>query len=484
MNQSALDFQALIASIQNLIDGIFRQLTHRCLQRSFIAFKQRFQLPKYHYVLVFPQRSHGPFIYRKRAVWNYLVHINQVDISQSLTPRASPLRRVEREVMRCRLLVRKSRHRTHQAFAVMTHTFRLCIQYHQQSVTLLHSCSYALLQPAFFLFRDHYLVNHHLYVMILVTVQLHAVYDFLHFSIYTYIEIALLTYLLEQFLVMSFTRTHQRCQDINAFSFIITVYQIQNLFFGIFHHLLTRKIGISRTCTGKQQSQIIINLRGCSHSRTRILVRRLLFDGNHRTQSRNLVHIRPFHPSQKVTGIGRKSLNITALSFHKQRIKCQRRLSASAQSGNHRQAVTRDFHIYIFQVVYPSSLYTNRFCSFSHTLSINDIFAKIVKGENRDKRKTKFSDLAMPSRILSSRIKDRDIYFSIFIRQCNFFCTFATQQIHNNHEILSDSLPFAGFDFRKRRNNYLRTERKQLFSTYSKQRTESLLHCKHVPCVH
>ena len=29
-----------------------------------------------------------------------------------------------------------------------------------------------------------------------------------------------------------------------------------------------------------------------------------------------------------------------------------------------------------------------------------------------------------------------------------FFCTFATQQIHNNHEILSDSLPFAGFDFR------------------------------------
>ena len=103
-----------------------------------------------------------------------------------------------------------------------------------------------------------------------------------------------------------------------------------------------------------------------------------------------------------------------------------------------------------------------------------------MKGKNRDKRKTKFSDLAMPSRILSSRIKDRDIYFSIFIRQCNFFCTFATQQIHNNHEILSDSLPFAGFDFRKRRNNYLRTERKQLFSTYSKQRTESLLHCKHV----
>lgn len=29
--------------------------------------------------------------------------------------------------------------------------------------------------------------------------------------------------------------------------------------------------------------------------------------------------------------------------------------------------------------------------------------------------------MAMPSRILSSRIKDRDIYFSIFIRQCNFF---------------------------------------------------------------
>ena len=65
MNQGALDFQALIASIQNLIDGIFRQLTHRCLQGSLITFKQRFQLPEYHYVLVFTQRSHSSFIHRK-----------------------------------------------------------------------------------------------------------------------------------------------------------------------------------------------------------------------------------------------------------------------------------------------------------------------------------------------------------------------------------------------------------------------------------
>ena len=42
--------------------------------------------------------------------------------------------------------------------------------------------------------------------------------------------------------------------------------------------------------------------------------------------------------------------------------------------------------------------------SFSQNLlTLHVVDAKIVKGESRDKRKTKFSDLAMPSRILSSR---------------------------------------------------------------------------------
>ena len=225
--------------------------------------------------------------------------------------------------MRGRFPVRQTRNGAHQPLAVMAYTLGLGIQNHQQSIPLLHGRSHTLLQSFLFFLGHHRLVDHYFYVMILVTVQLHSVNDFLDFSVNPHIQIAFLAHLLEKFLIMSLTGPHQRCQDENTFSFIIAVNQIQNLLFRILHHLLTGEIGISRTCPGIQQTEIIINLSSCPYGRTGILVCGLLFDGDDRTQSRNLIHIRPFHTAQEVAGICRECFDITALSLGKDCIECQ-----------------------------------------------------------------------------------------------------------------------------------------------------------------
>ena len=329
MNQCTLDFQTLIASVQDFIDGIFRQFTYRRFQRGLITFQQGFQLPENHHILVFSQRGDRSFIDRQRTVGNHLVLVNQIDVPQSLATRTCSLWRIERKIMRCRFLIGQSCHRTHQSLTIVTYTLGLCIQYHEKAVALLHGCRHTLLQPAVFLVRHHRFVNHYLNVMVLVTVQFHAMDNLLDFPVYPDIKVTLLTHLLEQLFIMSFTCPNQRSQNKNSFSLIIPMNQIQNLLFGVLHHLLSRQIRISRACPREQQTQIIIYFCSGSYRRTWILIGRLLLDGNHRTQSRNLIHIRTFHSSQEITGIRRKGLDITPLSFHKQGVEGQGRFSTS-----------------------------------------------------------------------------------------------------------------------------------------------------------
>ena len=139
----------------------------------------------------------------------------------------------------------------------------------------------------------------------------------------------------------------------------------------IFHHPFPRHIRISFTRPGKKQTQEIIHLRRRPHCRTRIFIRRFLLDRNNRTQTGNLIRIRTFHTSQKLTGICRKSFHITALPFGINRIECQRRFSASAQTGNHRQTIPRNRQIHVFQIVFTGTVYLNNFILFHNQKSIN-----------------------------------------------------------------------------------------------------------------
>ena len=103
---------------------------------------------------------------------------------------------------------------------------------------------------------------------------------------------------------MSLALANQRSQQEDGLSGIFIENHIDDLFFGVFHHLFTAAVAVGCTGTGKEQTEIIVNLGSGTYGRTRVLVGGLLLDADDRTQTGNLIYIRALHIAQEVAGIG------------------------------------------------------------------------------------------------------------------------------------------------------------------------------------
>ena len=252
----------------------------------------------------------------------------------------------------------------------MTQNTVLHIQYHQKPITLTHGCSHSILQTHIFVPCHLQLVYHHLHIVVFIPIQPHARQSLTHFPIDTHIQIAFLAHLIKQLLVMPLPVAHQRSKNVNPLPLIILLDQANDLLLSIFHHLFARQIRVSLTRTRKKQAKEIIHFRSGAHRRARVLVGGFLLDGNHRTQSCNLVHIRTLQISQKISGVCRKRLDIPTLSLGKNGIESQGRLPAPAQSRYDTQAIAGNFHINIFQIVHAGTVHVYLFCLFLHKKSL------------------------------------------------------------------------------------------------------------------
>ena len=159
--------------------------------------------------------------------------------------------------------------------------------------------------------------------MVLVAVNLHPPRDFRNHSVDADMQVAFPSHALEEFAVVTFPVAYQWRQQVDLLFGIILSDHAEHLLFGIFHHLLACGIAVGRSCTGKEQTEEVINLGGRSYRGTWILIGGLLFDADDRTQSGYLIHIGSFHSSQEVTGIGREGLDVPPLSFGKDRVESQ-----------------------------------------------------------------------------------------------------------------------------------------------------------------
>ena len=109
-----------------------------------------------------------------------------------------------------RFAIRQAGGRIHQASAVMTYLARLGIQQHNQPIPQLHRQTQAILQTLVVFRRNPQLIYNHLYIMYLITVQLHVINNLAQLAIHTDIQKTLLMQLLEQVLIMSLPGTHHR----------------------------------------------------------------------------------------------------------------------------------------------------------------------------------------------------------------------------------------------------------------------------------
>ena len=153
------------------------------------------------------------------------------------------------------------------------------------SITLFHGCGDALDETFVLSFLNDKTVHNDLNIMILVAIHLHACNDLLNDTIHAYIKIALATYGVEEFLIVTLAILNERSQQINLFAHEVLEEKIQNLLLSILHHPFTCDIRESLTHTGIEETEEIINLCACPYCRTGILVRGFLLDTDDRGQT-------------------------------------------------------------------------------------------------------------------------------------------------------------------------------------------------------
>ena len=171
--------------------------------------------------------------------------------------------------------------------------------------------------------------------MVLITVNLHALNYLQHLSVNSYMHVSLAAHALEELAIMSFSTTYYRSQNVNLMSGVVVGNHVENTLFGIAHHLLAGSKAIGTSGTGKEQSQVVVNLGGGSYRRTGILVGGFLLDTDYGRKTGNLINIRALHSAKEVAGISRESLDISALTLGKDCVESQRRFAAATQSRYH-----------------------------------------------------------------------------------------------------------------------------------------------------
>ena len=168
-------------------------------------------------------------------------------------------------------------------------------------------------------------------------------------------EITLAAKTLEELAVVTLARTDQWCQDEYLATGIVAANHLYHLLLRIFHHRLARLVAVSLAGTGKEQAQEVIDFGGGAYRGARILVGGLLLDADDGRQACNLVHVGTLHAAQKVAGIGRERLDVTALTLRKDGVEGQRRLARAAQARNNGQRVARYLDVYVLEVVNAGS---------------------------------------------------------------------------------------------------------------------------------
>ena len=263
--------------------------------------------------------------------------------------------------MRRGVFERRARRGAHQAARIVAQLLRTVVVDGHRPLALPHRLLQRAHQPFGGIGRYAEAVDHQIDRVDLIAVELHARRDFADLAVDAGIDIPLLGQLFEQFAVVPLAALHHGSEQGDPATVEIPEDQIGDLLVRVMHHLLARgrRIGARRACV--EQTQEIVDLRNGPDRRTGILVGGLLLDSHHGAQSRDLVHIGALHRPDELTRVGRERLHVAALPLGIDRVEGQRRFARAAESGDYHEFATRNFEVYVLQVVNPRAEYLDAF---------------------------------------------------------------------------------------------------------------------------
>ena len=339
-------------TIEDIGKGFFGELADGSVQVTTVHLQDSLDLPEKHGVLVFPQRLDAPVINRKAVVGNNLVDINSTDNTHAFALRASPLGGIKRKGMGSRVAIGNARVGTHQVAAVVFQLAGIGIHDHQGAFPMLHRSGKGRLEaPQVHVVANDDFVYQDFNVVNLVTVDTHARTDFLQLAVHAHREEPLAAKAFKKLFIVSLAGFDHGGKQEDALVFEMLSQELHDFLVGVLDHAAAGKVRICLARPRIEEAKEIVDFGRGAHCRTGIFIGRLLFDGNHRAQTCDFVHIGTLHVAQKLAGIGGEGLHITPLPLGINRVKRQRRLAAAAQPSDDNQTVARNGQVDVLQIM-------------------------------------------------------------------------------------------------------------------------------------
>ena len=120
---------------------------------------------------------------------------------------------------------------------------------------------------------------------------------------------------------------------------------------------------------GVQQPQVVVGLGDRADGRSRVSGGGLLIDRDRRRQPVDRVDVGLVHLPEELAGIRRQRLHVAALTLGIQRVEGKRRLARPRQPGDHDQAVARERHRDVLEIVLPGAPDDDLFLTHEVTLA-------------------------------------------------------------------------------------------------------------------
>ena len=140
--------------------------------------------------------------------------------------------------------------------------------------------------------------------MMLIFIECDLLAELMDFAIHPDTDKALLSQPLKDLLVLPFFLLHQRRQQQHFFTLLAAKQRLQHIMNRLGADRLAALWAVRLTGAGKQQAEMIVNLRDCAHGGTRIFAGGFLLDGDSGGQPFQQVDIGFVHLAKELPGIG------------------------------------------------------------------------------------------------------------------------------------------------------------------------------------
>ncbi len=189
--------------------------------------------------------------------------------------------------------------------------------------------------------------------MHLVAIQHNLLVHVADLTVYPDPHIARFADVLKDFAVLAFAILDEGSHDHDAAALGQRQDGVNDLLYCLLADLPATLGAVGNAYAGVEQAQVVVDFGHRAHRGAGVAAGSLLVNADGWREALDVIHVGLVHLAQELAGVGRKGLDITALTFGVNGVKGQARLARARDAGDDHQLVAGDFHVNVFQVVFP-----------------------------------------------------------------------------------------------------------------------------------